>query len=154
MKEEVYVNKEMMKLLLEKGCPLDRVYVKDFRPVWYTKDYNDPTWQDCAAYYIPTQSQVMKWLRELGIVIIIQTKYPTNPELCKIPYSFLIEDYRPERDLKKEHGKYHTGYSSTAGMDDFLVKNNLLFDGFGFGEFKLYEQSCEAAIKYCLTNLI
>ena len=154
MVKEDYVNEEIMQLLLEKGCPLDKVLVKDFRPVWYTKSYNDPAWQDCDAYYIPTQSQVMKWLRELGIVIIINTEYPTNPELCKMPYFFRIEDYRPERDLQKEHGKYYTGYSSTAGMDDFLIKNNLLFDGFGFGEFKLYEQAGDAAIKYVLENLI
>ena len=65
MVKEEYINKDMMGLLLEKGCPLDKVLVQDFRPVWYTKDYNDPKWQDCDAYYIPTQSQVLKWLREV-----------------------------------------------------------------------------------------
>lgn len=139
MVTEDYVSRETYKMLKEKG------YNGEFKTCYSLEGY---TYQALHIY------DAMKWLRKLGIVITIQTKWPTNPELCKIPYSFLIEDYRPERDLQKEHGKYYTGYSSTANMDDFLVKNNLLFDGFGFGEFKLYEQACEAAIRFCLENLI
>lgn len=50
MIQEEYVNEEIMNLLLE-------------------KDY----WQDCDAYYthyVPTQSQVMKWLREVHNIFI------------------------------------------------------------------------------------
>lgn len=67
---EVYVKKEIMPLLLKAKCPLEKVIKQDFRPVYYTKDYDDPTWQDCDAYYVPTQSQVMKWLREVHDVFI------------------------------------------------------------------------------------
>lgn len=81
-----YVSREIYNLLKEKG------YDGEFKTCHDIEGY---TYTAIHLY------DAMKWLRKLGIVITIQTKYSTNPELCKIPYSFLIEDYRPERDLQK-----------------------------------------------------
>lgn len=68
---EVYIDKEIMPLLLKTKYPLRRVIKQDFRPVYYTKDPNDVGWWTCDAYYIPTQAQVTKWLREeKGVAII------------------------------------------------------------------------------------
>ena len=71
MTQEIYVDKEIMSLLLKVKCPLRRVIKQDFRPVYYTKDPNDVGWWTCDAYYIPTQAQVIKWLmEEKGVAII------------------------------------------------------------------------------------
>lgn len=122
MTPEVYVDKEIMQLLLKAKCQLRRVIKQDFRPVYYTKDFNDEGCQDCDAYYIPTQAQVMKWLREVHEIYI---------EICTdIDYSFKHIIFRStvcnkNLDILKEFDNCHT-----------------------------FEEACEAAIKYCLTNLI
>ena len=125
MVKEEYINKDTMGLLLEKGCPLDKVLVKDFRPVWYTKDYNDPKWQDCDAYYIPTQAQVLKWLREV---------------------------YRIETNIALS--ELNADNSRTYMFDIFSSDMNRDFDSIQEYGFNSYEEACEAAIKFCLKNLI
>ena len=122
MTSEDYVNKELMPLLLEKGCFLDKVFVQDFRPIWYTKESNNPTWQDCDAYYIPTQSQVLKWLREVHKIYI---------EICT-DKALNLKDivFRPAI---------------------FNKELNCLWES---DNHPIYEEACEAAIKYCLENLI
>lgn len=121
---EDYINKEIMKLLLEKGCPLNKVLVQDFRPVWYTKDYNDPTWQDCDAYYIPTQSQVMKWLREVHKLYVVVRPYVTEEEFFSL---FDVKSVKEKGTVVNLRTK--TGFTT-------------------------YEEACEAAIRYCLEKLI
>ena len=64
MLEEDYCSEELTKLLLEKGCPLEKIIIQDGRPVYFTLPIDHPNWADCDAYYIPTHAQVMKWLRE------------------------------------------------------------------------------------------
>ena len=125
MVKEDYVTKEIMQLLLEKGCPLDNVLVQDFRPVWYTKDYDDPAWQNCDAYYIPTQSQVMRWLREV----------------------YRIEIHIVLEELKSDNSRtYQYDIFSSDVNNDFKS-----IQGHGFNSF---EKAGEAAIKYVLENLI
>lgn len=124
MTPEVYVNNEIMPLLLKAKCPLERVIKHDFRPVYYTKDFNDEGWQDCDAYYIPTQAQVMKWLREE------QKCYIHN-----VPFYQDLNYSEPPRWLMAVDSK---------GMPYPTINNH----------FETYEEACEAAIKYCLENLI
>ena len=142
MTTEDYVNKELMPLLLEKGCFLDKVFVQDFRPIWYIKGSNDPTWwcikssndptlQDCDAYYIPTQSQVMKWLREKGFHIFVP---------IEIDYD---ED---ERGKKWYHQPAY--YPEILRVSD---GKSMYDDGSLYAEPK---QAIDVAIKYCLENLI
>ena len=71
MKPEDYCSEELTKLLLEKGCPLEKVRRQDGRPVYFTLPTDHPRWPDCDVYYIPTHAQVMKWLREKDIDTII-----------------------------------------------------------------------------------
>jgi len=125
MTSEDYVNKELMPLLLEKGCFLDKVFVQDFRPIWYTKESNAPTWQDCDAYYIPTQSQVLKWLREQHELLI-----SINPTLDKDGYLCVMYYIWDMDDIEKEAEK--------SGL--YSIEN--------------YNQCVDASIKYCLENLI
>lgn len=64
MKEE-YVNKEITRKLIDKGCPVRLVIKADEPiPILYELPKEHPDWQDCKAWYIPTISQVLKWLRE------------------------------------------------------------------------------------------
>lgn len=87
MKEE-YVNEEITRKLIDKGCPVRLVIKADEPiPILYELPKEHPDWQDCKAWYIPTISQVLKWLREehaihIGISLrkgwyfeIIQYKY-------------------------------------------------------------------------------
>ena len=128
MVKEDYVNEEIMKLLLEKGYPLDKVVVQDFRTIWYTKDYNDPQWQDCDAYYIPTQSQVLKWLREVHKIII----------------TIDFDEYELESQGKKVGYGYNLQLESNP--TEYEKISNLAYD--------TYEKAVEEGISYSLINLI
>lgn len=55
---------EIAQKLKEKGYPLLRVIKQNGNPIVYDLPQNHPNWQNCNAYYIPTISQVLKWLRE------------------------------------------------------------------------------------------
>lgn len=125
---EVYVNKEIMPLFLKAKCPLRRVVKQDFRPVYYTKDFNDDSWQDCDAYYIPTQSQVMKWLREVhGIIITIDfDEYELTSDNKKVGYGWNIQKIETP-----------TKYFRISTM-----------------AYDTYEEACDAAIEYVLENII
>lgn len=108
-----------------------------------------PLYYNNGTIAAPTYQEAMRWLRdEKNINIEISTFWSANPELTIRPYTFLIKDYRENRD-KDRGGKFHTGYSSQANMDEFLIKNDYLKEGLGFGEFLKYEKAVDAAIKYC-----
>lgn len=59
-----FVSSEIAHKLKEKGFPLLRVIKQRGEPIIYDLPKNHPNWQNCNAYYIPTISQVLKWLRE------------------------------------------------------------------------------------------
>lgn len=72
-----FVSSEIAHKLKEKGFPLLRVIKQRGEPIIYDLPKNHPNWQNCNAYYIPTISQVLKWLREekrlyLGITYVPQ----------------------------------------------------------------------------------
>lgn len=72
-----FVSSEIAHKLKEKGFPLLRVIKQRGEPIIYDLPKNHPNWQNCNAYYIPTTSQVLKWLREekgvyLGITYVPQ----------------------------------------------------------------------------------
>ena len=75
---EDYCTEELVKLLLEKGCPLDKVIKQDGRPVYFTLPTNHPNWADCDVYYIPTHAQIMKWLRKEHGIHISADPYLNN----------------------------------------------------------------------------
>lgn len=60
-----YVSLEVLKLLIKKHCPLITpiISVRNPRiPAYYTKSPNQKGFEDCDAYYYPTQDQVIDWL--------------------------------------------------------------------------------------------
>ena len=158
MIKEAYCNYEMSMLLKEKGfneyCSGYYKFDKSLGILSKAVINNSALDDDGIDISAPTHQMVLAWLREeKNIIITIQTRYPNNPEITTHPYSFLIEDYSETRD-KNRGGKYMTGYSSTAGMDEFLIENDYLKEGLNFGEFLNYEEAIEAALLYTLKNLI
>lgn len=66
-----FVPVEIAQKLKEKGYPLLRVIKQRGEPIIYDLPKNHPNWQNCNAYYIPTISQVLKWLREEKKIICL-----------------------------------------------------------------------------------
>lgn len=81
---EDFVTYEIAKKLKEKGYPMEEIPTggidnRNF-PILYDLPKEHPNWQDCKAWWVPTISQVLKWLREekkiyLELVIVINGKY-------------------------------------------------------------------------------
>lgn len=67
MKED-FVSFELAKKLKENGFPMEIVPIDDCsdkpNPILFALPCDHPEWQYCDAWYIPTISQVLKWLRE------------------------------------------------------------------------------------------
>lgn len=92
-----YCSKETTKLLLEKGYPLDKLpvgnWVKEYAPIFYTLPYDNPDWVDCDAYFIPTQAEVLKWLREEHhFIIVIQPNSFSGEECTSWYYDLWVGD--------------------------------------------------------------
>ena len=128
MIKEDYVSFEVAKLLKEKG----------FNEPYYrcSRVYNENGTLQPHHYvridgfkYIsaPTLQMAMKWLREEhSIFIDIMSRFSMNAD----------KDVCFSYSCKKLTGTYKSGYE------------------YGDGEWLNYEEACEAAIKYCLENLI
>lgn len=132
MTTEDYVSFETAKLLKEKGFDWEvhRSYLVNdncFAP----SDVNDlPNRKD--AIRIPTLQMVMKWLREVHSIIIIPNVRVSDPITGIIDCYCVGVWYIPKNNgnaLSFTSPTPYEGYSS-------------------------YEEAAEAAIKYCLENLI
>lgn len=95
MTKEDYVSYEVAKLLKEKGFPMDEhLYMYVNKDGKLTTDYQacltmaDEEYRTFFDNYIPTVTQAlaMKWLREKGIDIFINTDFPVD----RMKYSFKI----------------------------------------------------------------
>ncbi len=92
MLEQHYIDVNLMPLLLEKGCPLRLIRVRDEKyPAWYTLPYDDPDWQYCDAYYVPTQAEVIDWLSDEKKIDIHPLRFESE-EL----FSFHVSNYSGE----------------------------------------------------------
>lgn len=121
---EDYCTEELVKLLLEKGCPLDKVIKQDRRPVYFTLPTGHPNWADCDAYYIPTHAQTMKWLREEhNIIIVIE------------PHSY--------NHMEEKVSSYVFSILCGANYEHPLTTS-----------YPTYEETVDAALKHSLENLI
>lgn len=117
---EDYCSEELTKLLLEKGCQLEKVRRRDGRPVYFTLPTDHPNWPDCDVYYIPTHAQVMKWLREEhNIIIVIEPHSYNHMEEKTSSYDFSIwcED-------NYEH-PFTTNYPTYEETADAAIKYSL-----------------------------
>ena len=124
MLEEDYCSEELTKLLLEKGCPLDKVIKQDGRPIYLTLPTDHPNWADCDVYYIPTHAQTMKWLREEHNIIIVIEPHSYN----------YIEEKTSSYDFSIWCGDNYEHPFTT--------------------DYPTFEKAAKTAIKYCLINLI
>ena len=142
---EDYVSFEIAKLLKEKGfdeatyqfykaiaylgTEADDICLKTMDSIKSEPFYNsyygiDLHGEDTGEYACPTLQMVMKWLREVHSI-----------DIC----------------IGKAGPKAYTA---------LIVKNNISYPYYpiknkdAYQEFPLYEEACEAAIKYCLEHLI
>ena len=123
---ENYISFETAKLLKEKG--FDEATLCDYSNKG-TRWFNDVLVQHNSQGGIacPTLQMVMKWLREVHDIFIELTVGETNG---KTWYDFDIIPIN-KREIAWNH-----------------------YDNLPFVECNSYEQACEAAIQYCLKNLI
>lgn len=92
MKEE-FVTGELARKLLEKGCPISKVYKDEGgRPLFYDLTKDHPNWQDCDAWYVPTVAQVLLWLREEKKIYVVVTPYPSMSTKDKVVWCYQIKN--------------------------------------------------------------
>lgn len=138
MIQEDYVSLETAKLLKEKGydweCQIRRFYPKD--------EFDEECPDGVEA---PTLQTVMKWLREVHNIDIDITAQVGMLQVKR--YVPNIKTYNPKFD--EELGKNRLNQKSHSTSKP--LKGEILPV---YEDFATYEQACEAAIKYCLENLI
>lgn len=91
---------------------------------------------DYDEYLRPTLQMVLKWLRD-----------EHNLHIC----IFIGEDYSTDADGNTVDKWQFWTYHITNICGDMVYD---AYDKFDCTEYQSYEETCEAAIKYCLTNLI
>lgn len=123
---EDYVSFETAKLLKEKGFDEATFHDYDEKGIrWFEEVLVDHNSQGGVA--CPTLQMAMKWLRKVHNVFIdISSRFSKNADK-DICFSY---------SCKKLIDTYKSSYE------------------IGDGEWLNYEEACEAAIKYCLENLI
>ena len=140
---EDYISLEVAKLLKDKGFDQNCATYYPDEHVWYNyldkyicRHYpSEIIPKDKQIYAAPTQAMAMKWLREEHHIHIEIYLYKTNGNY--------IEQKKNRKD------PYYTfGVLDTITGDN--IDKRLINDFIG----DTYKQACEAAIKYCLKNLI
>lgn len=129
---EDYVSFETAKLLKEKGfnelcfrlIREDGEYIEKPSQAWYGMTKK----QKAEFYLCPTHQMAMKWLREVHNIMV-------SPYALSLGYYFEIFDLT-NRDITGCKPLYKVGIPN---KEDVL---------------STYEEASEAAIKYCLENLI
>ena len=124
--KEAYVSFETAKLLKEKGFDVcTKSFYKKIDQLLHHNTCALAYWGNSTTLPAPTQQMAMKWLREVH-----------NIDVCVC------------RELD-EHNECFDGY--IAVVYDNKVYKVTIRDA---EKDLLYEEACESAIKYCLTNLI
>ena len=133
---EEYVSFETAKLLKEKGFD-ESCYQKydnegylSFNHVGYINNE-----KSCDDFYAlaPTLQMAMKWLREVHNLHVDSSIYIDIEGDSEHEYTYTYWDW--------------TIFNSESGR--IIAEPQI-----GCGRYDSYEQACEAAIKYCLENLI
>ena len=126
---EDYVSFETAKLLKEKGFDVDVSQYYNIEDGYFSE--RDALWNwniGLYRYSAPTLQMAMKWLRE---------NFNMNP----VPYTTSIGWYFEVFDLTQRD------VTGCALLYDVGIPSKE-------DAFDTYEEACEAAIKYCLENLI
>ena len=135
MIKEDYVSYEVAKLLKEKGFDQNcATYYLDGQ-VW-RHYHGEVIPKGKQIYAAPTQAMVMKWLRKVHNIVI--------------GVNVLNENNRGNTDYSNpDRWWYFWEFTDTKGV----YKEELQPDPLS-NEYSTYEDAAEAAIKYCLENLI
>lgn len=113
-----FVSIETSKKLKEKGFPCIEVYKQDSAKIFYELPMDDPNWYLCKAWYIPTLSQVLKWLREeKKLHIIIPASFDEG-------YWWEIRDF--SRNISEYSEAEYQSYEDAAIKAVEYCLNNLL----------------------------
>lgn len=134
---EDYVSFETAKLLKEKGFDwvVERTFL-EHNNYYVPCDPSHIQRKDAIA--IPTLQMAMKWLRE---------KYDLHIEITSIkPYGSDGNGH----EIPLDGVEYHSNIVQNNKWNDIIKK----FKSHSIAWYSSYEQACEAAIKYCLENLI
>ena len=132
MIKEEYVSFEVARLLKDKGFDQNcATYYLDGQ-VW-RHYHGEVIPKDKQIYAAPTQAMAIRWLREVHNFHVDSSIYT-------------------DTDGDSEHEYTYTYW-------DWLIFNSesgrrIAEPQIGCGRYDSYEQACEAAIKYCLENLI
>ena len=143
---EDYVSLETAKLLKEKG------FDEKCNMAYFNKTLVDYTmFGFCLGgdlLYCPTLQMAMKWLREVhSILLVVDYDYEcTNTSYCYKIYK-LGEHGKPERVAI--NGIYYDKNGNPTTQVVCWRDYERSYSDYG-----TYEEACEAAIKYCLENLV
>lgn len=137
MIEETYISFEIAKLLKKKGFDEPCLWGYDPYGASFARVMSEPRNSELNEYEYskPTQQMAMKWLREvhqLHIMVNCIGKVNYDPIIQRFDGKDFEVDGVVFGTTKRINGKYVN------------VRRG----------FKTYEDACEAAIKYCLENLI
>ena len=131
---EDYVSLEVAKLLKDKGFDQNcATYYLDKHI--YRHYYGEVIPKYKQIYAAPTQAIAMQWLREVHHIYT---------EICL--YKTSEDDIEPKKSRKAPYYTFKVWDTLTGDNVDKRLTNDFIGD--------TYEQACEAAIKYCLENLI
>lgn len=130
---EDYVSFEVAKLLKEKGFNEPCFYYYKDGVLMFSPILKGRNLYQTDTYSAPTLQMAMKYLREVHH-LYIDVGFGND---YKGEFLYMGDIY----DLTK--GAIHAEYEPIIEADDYLSTNP-----------KTYEEACEAAIKYCLENLI
>ena len=135
MIKEDYVSFELAKLLKEKG--FDEPCWFGYNPIGeFRRHYSEPAKSSpCYETACPILQMTMKWLREVHNLHIMVNC------IGKVNYDPIVQRF-DGKDFEIEGVKVGTTRHINGKWEN--VRRG----------FKTYEESCEAAIKYCLEHLI
>lgn len=153
MIKEDYVSFETAKHLKEKGfdegCSfVVNVISKGVMPVSWPTTNSEIEDGEADLITLPTLQMAMKWLRKVhNVLLVVDYEW----ECDTTPYFFKIyrlgENGEPERIAVK---------GVSYDIDGNPIKHIICYRDWekSYGDYSTYEDACEAAIKYCLENLI
>ena len=69
-----YITEELAKRLLNMGFSLSKYGINSYdgKPSFFTVDENDPMWESCDRFRIPTYAEILDMLLDRDIVISIE----------------------------------------------------------------------------------
>lgn len=137
MIKEAFVSFEVAKLLKEKGFyePCIATYNSTTKKFHVEELYLDWSTQWESYISVPTHQMAMAWLREKYNIYIEISLYKTSED-----------DIEPKKSRKAPYYTFGVWDAITGDNVDKRLTNDFIGD--------TYEDAVEAALKYCLENLI